>query len=99
MPVHYPVACHPQAWASGAVLYLMESMLGLVPEAFDQRLRIVRPLLTDLIDWLQVKQLRVGKARVDLAFERTPEGTIAVNVEKIDGSLEVIVDTGLKNLG
>ncbi len=99
VPVRYPVACHPQAWAAGAVPYLLESMLGLVPEAFDQRLRIVRPLLTDLIDRLQVKQLRVGKARVDLAFERNPEGTIAVNVEKIDGSLEVIVDTGLKNLG
>jgi glycogen debranching enzyme len=97
VPVRYPVACHPQAWAAGAVPYLVANMLGLVPEAFEQRLRIVRPILPDFIDHLLVKQLRVGKARVDLAFERTPQGTVAVNVEKRDGSLEIVVEPNHEN--
>jgi glycogen debranching enzyme len=33
VPVHYPVACHPQAWAAGSIPYMLESALGLVPEA------------------------------------------------------------------
>src|SRR5262249_17894609 len=32
VPVRYPVACHPQAWAAGTVPYLLETSLGLMPE-------------------------------------------------------------------
>jgi glycogen debranching enzyme len=39
LPVSYPVACHPQAWAAGSVPYLLTTLLGLMPEAFDRRLR------------------------------------------------------------
>jgi glycogen debranching enzyme len=47
VPVHYPVACHPQAWAAGSVPYLLENLLGLVPEAFEHRLRVRRPVLPE----------------------------------------------------
>ena len=43
IPVRYPVACHPQAWAAGSVPFMIESLLGLVPKAFENRLQIVRP--------------------------------------------------------
>jgi glycogen debranching enzyme len=43
-PVRYPVACHPMAWAAGAIPFMMQTLLGLVPEAFEHRLRIVRPV-------------------------------------------------------
>ena len=36
VPVRYPVACHPQAWAAGSVPYLLQTFLGLTPDA-DQR--------------------------------------------------------------
>ena len=32
-PVPYPVACHPQAWAAGAIPYLLAGGLGLAPDA------------------------------------------------------------------
>jgi glycogen debranching enzyme len=91
VPVRYPVACHPQAWAAGTVPYLMEALLGLVPEAFDRRLRVIRPMLPDFIDRVEVYGLRVGSARTDLQFERAPGGT-AVNVLKVEGALDVIVE-------
>ena len=31
-PVPYPVACQPQAWAAGAIPYLVQSGLGLMPD-------------------------------------------------------------------
>jgi glycogen debranching enzyme len=74
VPVRYPVGCHTQAWAAGSVPYLVEVLLGLVPEAFERRLRIVRPLLPNFVDRLEVRRLRVGSATADLKFERISEG-------------------------
>ncbi|MCL4486633.1 MAG: amylo-alpha-1,6-glucosidase [Chloroflexi bacterium] len=97
VPVRYPVACHPQAWSAGAMPFLMETLLGLVPEAFDHRLRIVRPILPHAIDHLEIRRLAVGKAHVDLRVERTSDGSIAVNVLKVDGPLDVVVEPRLSS--
>ncbi len=91
VPVQYPVACHPQAWAAGSVPYLVETLLGLVPDAFERRLRIVRPTLPDFVHDLELHDLRVGDARADLRFERTAETRVAVDVLRIEGDLEVLV--------
>jgi glycogen debranching enzyme len=91
VPVRYPVACHPQAWASGAVPYLVEGLLGLVPEAFERRLLVVRPILPDFIDRLEVRRLCVGEARASLKFERVSEG-VAVKVLDVAGHLDVIIE-------
>ena len=91
VPVRYPVACHPQAWAAGTIPYLVETLLGLIPEAFDGRLRISRPVLPAFVDRLEVRQLRVGSSRVDLHFERTSQGSVAVEVLRMAGSLDVVV--------
>ena len=91
-PVRYPVACHPQAWAAGSVPFLVESSLGLVAEGFDNRLRIVRPHLPDFLEELEIRHLRVGKGAVDLRFLRKDDGTLDVQVLKINGTLTVEVE-------
>lgn len=91
IPVHYPVACHPQAWAAGAVPYLLTTMLGLEPNAFARELRVVRPMLFPFVDWLEVQGLRVGAAECDLRFERTTSGAV-VEVTRLDGDLDVLVE-------
>jgi glycogen debranching enzyme len=92
VPVRYPVACHPQAWAAGTMPHLTETLLGLRPQAFERKLRIVRPVLPDFVDRLKVRRLKVGSAVVDLSFERSSEKTIAVEVLNIEGQLEVSVE-------
>jgi glycogen debranching enzyme len=37
-PVHYPVACSPQAWAAGAPLVFIRTLLGLEPDGRDPHL-------------------------------------------------------------
>jgi hypothetical protein len=71
---------------------LIETSLGLVPEAFERRLRVVRPQLPDFVYWLEARRLRVGGANADLRFERTTNGTIACRVMRIDGRLDVVGD-------
>ncbi len=92
VPVHYPVACHPQAWAAGAAPFLLVSLLGLTPEAFDGRLRVVRPVLPNGVDRVDLRRLRVGEARVDLRFTREGDQGVAVAVVKQDGRLDVVVE-------
>lgn len=91
VPVRYPVACHPQAWAAGSMPYLLQTFLGLVPEAFDHRLQIIHPVLPDFLDRVLLKGLRVGDASTDLKFERVTNNTVAVSVLDVRGELEVLV--------
>ena len=95
VPVHYPVACHPQAWSAGAVPYLVEIMLGLEPDAFSNRLLVVRPILPDFIDRLEVRGMQVGDATVDLKFERTSDSNVALKVLRVDGKLDIVLSQGL----
>jgi glycogen debranching enzyme len=92
VPVPYPVACHPQAWAAGSVPFMLERLLGLTPEAFENRLRIVRPVLPASIGGLTLRGLRIGRAKVDLRFERDAEGRAAVRVLRNEGSIDVTVE-------
>ncbi len=92
VPVPYAAANPPQAWAAGAVPYLLEAVLGLVPEAFDRRLRIVRPTLPGPVDELHIQGMKVGQAQVDLRYERTRDGTVSVHVLRVDGALDVIAE-------
>jgi glycogen debranching enzyme len=92
VPVPYPVACQPQAWAAGTMPYLLTTLLGLEPEGHENRLRVVRPALPDFVNRVEVRRLGIGEARADLRFERAGE-KIEVKVLKIDGALDVVVET------
>ncbi len=92
VPVHYPVACHPQAWAAGSVPFMLQETLGLVPNAFEKRLSIVRPSLPDFARHVELHGLRVGRARADIRFETTPTMGTAVDVLKIEGDLGVFIE-------
>jgi glycogen debranching enzyme len=92
VPVRYPIACHPQAWASASIPYLLQTILGLEPDAFAGRLHIVRPVLPDFLTYIELHGLQVGRARIDLRFEHH-EGKVTVDVMKLDGALDVLVES------
>jgi glycogen debranching enzyme len=91
-PVKYPVACNPQAWAAGSVPYMLSSVLGLHPDAFNHRLRIRRPRLPNWLEWVSLRGLRVGQAEVDLEYRRSDPGTL-VAVARKQGDLLVNVES------
>jgi glycogen debranching enzyme len=88
-PLHYPIACQPQAWAAGAIPFMITNLLGLEPDAFNGRLRIVRPLLPENTNRLDLHDLQIGPATIDLSFERTAVG-VSARVQKRCG--EVVVE-------
>ncbi len=91
-PVRYPVACHPQAWAAGSVPFLVGSFLGLEPDGFANRLRIVNPHLPDFIRTAEYRHVRVGKGLADLRFRRLEDGKLDVEVANVAGPLAVEVE-------
>ena len=83
-PVHYPVSCSPQAWASGAWFLMLTSILGIRPNAPQKELSIVNPELPEWLNHLQIRNLRIGESRVALDFIRDTDRTYC-NVVKVDG--------------
>ena len=71
--------------------FMIESLLGLVPKAFENRLEIVRPVLPAFVKQLELKRLKVGKSSVDLKFERRADGSVDTHVVKVSGTLDVEV--------
>ena len=89
-PVRYPVACSPQAWAASSMPFALWNLLGLRADAVGGHLRIIRPCLPAWVDWLELRNLPVGQAHVDLRFERTGPGSYATVAVKVrEGRLHV----------
>jgi glycogen debranching enzyme len=69
-PTRYPVACSPQAWATGASYMLISALLGFKPDAEQQCLILDRPYLPDGINSLEIDGLHIGSRRIHLRFTR-----------------------------
>jgi glycogen debranching enzyme len=90
-PVRYPVACSPQAWATGTVFQLLQLMVNLVPDVPNNCLRIVQPTLPESIQYMSLKNFKIGQTLLDLEFERSNEAT-SCRVVKKRGNLRVIIE-------
>jgi glycogen debranching enzyme len=89
-PTLYPVACAPQAWAAGAVYLLIQASLGLRIEASERRVSFSRAVLPESIESLQITNLHVGNATVDLLLERHPHD-VGVRVMRRTGNVDIII--------
>ncbi|MGV0027376.1 amylo-alpha-1,6-glucosidase [Phormidesmis priestleyi] len=90
-PVQYPVACSPQAWATGSIFQLVHMIVNLVPDAPGNYLRIIDPALPESINYLSLQNLRVGQTLLDLEFERSGSST-SCRVSKKRGNLRVVIE-------
>ncbi len=86
-PVPYVDANAPQAWAAGAVVQLVTSLLGLEASSAQRRLTL-RPALPDWLDMVRVANLHVGDAVTDLVVHRDG-GTHRLEVERVVGTLDI----------
>jgi glycogen debranching enzyme len=82
-PTAYPVACLPQAWAAGAPFMMLEACLGLTIDAVREEILIERPALPEGIDWLELRNLRIGAKTVAITFSRVG-GRVVASVDNRD---------------
>jgi glycogen debranching enzyme len=89
-PTPYPVACLPQAWASGAVFMLLQACLGVRINGRRRHVHIERPILPLGMESLTIRELPVGDASIDLEFRHTGNEVIAVPSRHAASNVEVV---------
>jgi glycogen debranching enzyme len=91
IPVKYPIACSPQAWAAGTLPFMLTASLGIAPDALNNRLIINKPHLPSWLDNVQFRNVKVGNTLTDLNFRRIEDETL-VNVSKRSGDINVLIE-------
>jgi glycogen debranching enzyme len=71
-PVQYLGANVPQAWAAGSAFSFIQAILGLVPDAANERL-YVDPVLPHWLPDVTLQGLRVGPHVFDLRFQQVED--------------------------
>ena len=89
-PTQYPVACNPQAWASAMPFAVLEACLGMTFDAQRSEIRFTHPVLPDFIDELQIHNITLNDARIDIVLRRYFE-TAGVEVRRQRGDVDIVV--------
>jgi glycogen debranching enzyme len=92
-PTLYPVACAPQAWASGAIYMALEACLGISIQAKEKRILFDQPCLPKTIPFMDFKDLKVGQASVDIKLRRAHDA-VHVDVTEKRGDVEILLVKG-----
>jgi glycogen debranching enzyme len=88
-PAIYPRSCEPHGWSASMIVIVVQALLRLYPLA-PLGLLLVDPHLPPWLPDLRLDGVRVGPARVDLAFERQADGETRFRVTGRDGTVRVL---------
>ncbi len=89
-PTLYPVACQPQAWASGAVFLLLRAALGLNFEGETNSVIFKNPVLPEYLDVVVLNNITMQNGRVNLYLERYGEDVVVKVLEK-EGDIKIVI--------
>lgn len=86
LPVPYPAACRPQAWAAGGALLLVRALLGIDADVPHGRVT-VRPLSPAPFERLELTGMPLAGGTLDISRR---EGDLTVDTDGTD--IEVVVE-------
>ena len=89
-PTLYPVACSPQAWASGAPFLMLQASLGLEFDPAKDEIRLCNPRLPAFLDEVTLSNVKLGNSSVDLTVHRHDD-KISLQVRRNFGNVQVSV--------
>ncbi len=89
-PIPYPVACLPQAWASGSVFMFLQAILGVRIDGVAREIHIDRPALPLGIDALRLRALPVGESCIDIEFQGLGTEVAVIPSGHIEAGVKVI---------
>ncbi|MBA2587216.1 MAG: amylo-alpha-1,6-glucosidase [Alphaproteobacteria bacterium] len=89
-PVLYPVACAPQAWASVVPFALLQACLGLELCHARREIRFNNPQLPKFLEEIQINDLALAGASVNLRLRRSGAHTeVAIVSQRGDISIKI----------
>ena len=89
-PTLYPVACSPQAWASGTPLLLLQASLGIEFIPAQCEIRFHNPTLPSFLETVILRNLRLGDASVDVVARRH-NNSVSVDIIRTEGPVRISV--------
>jgi len=89
-PAQYLVSCNPQAWGAGAAFHLMQTALGIVPDATAGRVYL-NPIPFHMVKNVEVRGMRIGTGRLSFKVSYNGGRPDVDVIEKPD-DLAVIID-------
>jgi glycogen debranching enzyme len=90
-PIEYPLACAPQAWASGSLFLMLRASLGLSVDASKRQIVLNRPTLPSYLKEVRLNGVRAGAGSADLVLSYHQHDDVGVNVVGRSGGVEVVV--------
>jgi glycogen debranching enzyme len=97
-PTLYPVACSPQAWASATPFALLEASLGLEFDPGLGEIRLRNPRLPSFLEEVTLRNLRLGRASVDLRVRRHKDA-VSLDIVRTHGKIQVSVVCSPREIG
>ncbi|MFP4315982.1 MAG: glycogen debranching N-terminal domain-containing protein [Desulfovibrionales bacterium] len=88
-PTLYPVACSPQSWASGSILLLFQSCLGMSIHAHKGEIRFHHPTLPRSLEHVHIRNLKVGAGCVDIVIKRHLKD-VSIYVTRRKGDVQIL---------
>jgi glycogen debranching enzyme len=88
-PIAYPVACAPQAWAAASAFALLEACLGITVRASPATVLFRHSHLPSSLPEVEIRNLQIGSATVDLAVRRTGD-SVDLKLLKKNGNVDIV---------
>jgi glycogen debranching enzyme len=89
-PTLSSVSCSPQTWASCAIFLLLGASLGLEIDVSKREIAFTNPYLPEFLPDIEIKQLRIGQALVDLRLTGMRKN-VMIEVPRREGEVQVVV--------
>jgi glycogen debranching enzyme len=90
-----PDACRPQAWSSGAIFFLLQTLLGIAPRAFSTRVDIT-PALPRSVDEIVADDISILGGTLGLRIVR--EGNaVLLEIKNNPNDLDIVVHPAAHN--
>jgi glycogen debranching enzyme len=87
-PTLYPVACSPQAWASGSLFLMIQAALGVEFDPEAGAIRFRNPRLPSSFDQVVLRNIAMNGATVDIGLRRSGSH-VSLRVLRNTGALQV----------
>jgi glycogen debranching enzyme len=92
-PTLYPVACSPQAWASGALFLMIQAALGIEFAPDTREICFRNPRLPASFSRIILRHLRMSGAEVDIELRRSG-AHVSMRVLRNSGAVQVSMVVG-----
>lgn len=90
-PTLYPIACSPQTWASGSILFMLQASLGISFNASDYKIIFDKPILPEFLNYVYLKNLTViGNKSIDLLIRRFDKD-VTIEVQRKPDDVHILI--------